>query len=84
LLFYYGTRTGQGFKTFFGCSANRAAPIVGRIAKLSSFGDLAFSIPSLGVIDTSTIDGLALIQLFWVGHPGLLGILAKNLPGGLR
>jgi hypothetical protein len=74
LLFQYGTRSGQRFKTFFGCSADRATPIFGRIVKFGSFGNLTFSVPPIGVVYTSTIDCLALIHLLRVGHRNLLRI----------
>jgi hypothetical protein len=67
-MFLYGTGAAERPEHFFPGAANRAFPIIGKILEMCSFGDLAFAIASVRVINIATAHRLTLIHLFGGCH----------------
>ena len=77
MTFFDRPKTSQGLETFFACTASRASPILRCLIKGGTLGYFAFSIAAIRIINTTTIDRLTLIHLFWFGHCKLPGAIHK-------
>jgi hypothetical protein len=64
----YGARAGKGAERLLAGTAHRTFPVIGKILKASSFGDLALSIALVRIIDVPAIDRLALPHLLGCCH----------------
>jgi hypothetical protein len=58
----------QRLKRLLAGSAHRALPLFGEVIKGGSFGDFAFSVAFIGVVNASAIGDLALVHLFGLAH----------------
>ena len=74
----------KGLESCFGCSAYRAAPVIGQLFKPGARRDLPLPISLVGVVDIAAVGHLTLPHVFGIGHESLLFVRlhVKSSAGG--
>jgi hypothetical protein len=79
VLFCYGPGSDDRSEHFFGCTANRTAPLLGQVPETGSLRNLSPPVSPVRVIKTPAVYGLTLKNFFGFCHGVLLCDRTKRL-----